>query len=109
MEKLHHELWLTQAVNALLGPSGRRDSAPLGRPVPDPAHVIPDYLVMLIVFTVGLTAFALFVRSQLSVENPGRLQVLLEDFVGVFNSAARRLRRAEGPQSTCRSSAPSSC
>jgi F-type H+-transporting ATPase subunit a len=48
--------------------------------------VIPDYLVMLIVFTVGLTAFALFVRSRLSVENPGKLQVLLEDFVGVFHT-----------------------
>ncbi len=41
---------------------------------------------MLIVFTLGLTAFALFVRSRLSVENPGKLQVLLEDFVGVFNT-----------------------
>ena len=86
MEKLHHELWLTQAVNALLGPLAAAILRLFGRPVPDPAHVIPDYLVMLIVFTVGLTAFALFVRSRLSVENPGRLQVLLEDFVGVFNT-----------------------
>jgi F-type H+-transporting ATPase subunit a len=36
------------------------------------------------VITLGLTLFSLFVRSRLSVENPGPLQVLLEDFVGAF-------------------------
>ena len=53
MEKLHHELWLTQAVNAVFGPVGRRDSAPLWPAGAGPAHVIPDYLAMLMVFTVG--------------------------------------------------------
>jgi F-type H+-transporting ATPase subunit a len=86
MEKLHHELWLTQAVNALLGPLAAAILRLFGRPVPDPAHVIPDYLVMLIVFTLGLTAFALLVRSRLSVENPGKLQVLVEDYVGFFHA-----------------------
>jgi len=84
MEKLHHELWLTQAVNALLGPVAAAILRALGRPVP--AHnVIPDYLAMLLVITLALAAFALFVRSRLSVEHPGSLQVLLEDFVGIFN------------------------
>ena len=84
MEKLHHELWLTQAVNALFGPAAAAILRALGRPVP--AHnVIPDYLAMLLVITVALAAFALFVRSRLSVEHPGSLQVLLEDFVRVFN------------------------
>jgi F-type H+-transporting ATPase subunit a len=86
MEKLHHELWLTQAVNAVLGPLAAAILRLFGRPVPDPAHVIPDYLVMLIVFTLGLTAFALLVRSRLSVENPGKLQVLVEDYVGFFHT-----------------------
>jgi F-type H+-transporting ATPase subunit a len=85
MEKLHHELWLTQAVNALFGPLAAAILRALGRPVP--AHnVIPDYLAMLLVITVALAVFALFVRSRLSVEHPGSLQVLLEDFVGVFNT-----------------------
>jgi F-type H+-transporting ATPase subunit a len=85
MEKLHHELWLTQAVNAIFGPVAAAILRALGRPVP--AHnVIPDYLAMLLVITVALAAFALFVRSRLSVEHPGSLQVLLEDFVGVFNT-----------------------
>src|SRR6478752_8185442 len=86
MENLHHELWLTQAVNTVLGPLAAVILRLFGRPVADPSHVIPDYLAMLIVFTLGFTVFALFVRSQLSVENPGKLQVLLEDFVGVFHT-----------------------
>jgi F-type H+-transporting ATPase subunit a len=86
MEKLHHELWLTQAANTVLGPLAAAILRLFGRPVPDPAHVIPDYLVMLIVFTLGLTAFALLVRSRLSVENPGKLQVLVEDYVGFFHT-----------------------
>jgi F-type H+-transporting ATPase subunit a len=85
MEKLHHELWLTQAVNALFGPVAAAILRALGRP--EPAHnVIPDYLAMLLVITLALAVFALFVRSRLSVEHPGSLQVLLEDFVGVFNT-----------------------
>jgi hypothetical protein len=32
MEKLHHELWLTQAVNALFGPVAAAILRALGRP-----------------------------------------------------------------------------
>jgi F-type H+-transporting ATPase subunit a len=84
----HHELWLTSAVNAVLGPLAVAILRLFGRPVPDPSHVIPDYLAMIMLIVVVLTAFALFVRSRLSVENPGKLQVLMEDYVGAFNSLA---------------------
>jgi len=86
MEKLHHELWLTQAVNAALGPLAAAIVRLFGRPVPDPSHVIPDYLAMIIFITIVLTAFALFLRSRLSVENPGPLQVLVEDYVGFLHT-----------------------
>jgi len=79
MEKLHHELWIVQAINAALGPIAAAILRALGRPVPDPAHVIPDYLAMIILITVALTALSLFVRSRLSVDNPGPLQIVLED------------------------------
>ena len=85
MDKLHHELWLTQAVNALLGPAAAAILRALGRPVPA-GDVIPDYLAMLLVITMAFAAFCLFVRSRLSVEHPGALQVLLEDFIALFNS-----------------------
>ena len=85
MEKLHHQLWVTEAVNAVFGPIAAAILRALGRPVQAGA-VIPDYLAMLIVLTLTLTVFSLFVRSRLSVENPGRLQILLEDFVNLFHS-----------------------
>jgi F-type H+-transporting ATPase subunit a len=79
MEKLHHELWIVQAVNAVLGPIAVAILRALGRPVPDPAHVIPDYLAIIIVIVAGLTVLSLVVRSRLSVENPGKLQIVFED------------------------------
>jgi F-type H+-transporting ATPase subunit a len=45
-------------------------------------HVIPNYLVMVMLIVLGLTVLCLIVRSRLSVENPGKLQILLEDGVG---------------------------
>ena len=41
---------------------------------------------MLMVLALALTIFSLFVRSRLSVENPGRLQIVVEDFVNGFHS-----------------------
>jgi F-type H+-transporting ATPase subunit a len=40
---------------------------------------------MLILMTLALTALALVVRSRLSVEHPGRLQIVLEDFINLFH------------------------
>jgi F-type H+-transporting ATPase subunit a len=77
----HHELWIVTLTNKLLGPAVAAALASLGYEV-DPAHAIPDYLVMCGIIVVLLTALCLFVRSRLSVENPGSLQILLEDVVG---------------------------
>jgi F-type H+-transporting ATPase subunit a len=77
----HHELWIVTLTNKLLGPTVAAALASLGYKV-DPAHAIPDYLVMCGIIAVLLTALCLFVRSRLSVENPGSLQILLEDVVG---------------------------
>lgn len=85
MEKLHHQLWVTEAVNAVFGPIAAAMLRAFGRDVPAGA-VIPDYLAMLVVLTLTLTIFSLFVRSRLSVENPGRLQIVVEDFVNLFHT-----------------------
>jgi F-type H+-transporting ATPase subunit a len=77
----HHELWIVTLTNKLLGPAVAAALASLGYKV-DPAHAIPDYLVMCGIIVVLLTALSLFVRSRLSVEHPGSLQILLEDVVG---------------------------
>lgn len=80
MEKLEHPLWIVQAVNALLGPLVARALAPLGFHF-EPGRVIPDYLVMSLLIVVTVTIVCLIMRSRLSVEHPGRFQILLEDGV----------------------------
>jgi F-type H+-transporting ATPase subunit a len=46
-------------------------------------HVhLPDHVVMAAFVAVLLTAFALWFRTRISVESPGKLQLLLEDLVG---------------------------
>ncbi len=74
-----HPLLIVDLVNAALGPLVRAILEPFGFHF-DPAHpVIPNYLVMVMLIVAGVTALSLFVRSRLSVENPGKLQILLED------------------------------
>ena len=107
MEKLHHELWIVQAVNAVFGPVAAAILRALGRPVPDPAHVIPDYLAMIILIVAALTALSLFVRSRLSVENPGKLQIVLEDALSLLFSGCSTTSSARRGGATCRWSARS--
>ena len=98
MEKLHHELWITHAVNAVFGPIAAALLRAFGREVPAGAQVIPDYLAMLIVIALALTAFSLVVRSRLSVENPGSLQIALEDFLAGFRGLLTDFVGPTGPQ-----------
>jgi F-type H+-transporting ATPase subunit a len=79
MEKLHHSLWIVELANRLLGPL----VAPLlGQTYVPGMTVIPDYLVMCGLIVLLVTVFSLAVRSSLSVENPGKLQIVLEEIVG---------------------------
>lgn len=81
MDKLHHELWIVNAINAVLGPIVALGYRALGVDLPADGKPIPDYIAMLLVLFAGLVALSLFVRSRLSVENPGRLQIILEDAI----------------------------
>lgn len=80
MEKLEHPLWIVDAVNAVLGPLVLRASEALGYHFTG-HHPIPNYIVMILLILVGVTTLGLIVRSRLSVENPGKFQILLEDGV----------------------------
>lgn len=97
MEKLHHELWITHAVNAVFGPIAAAILRAFGRDVPAGAQVIPDYIAMLIVIAIALTALSLIVRSRLSVEHPGSLQVALEDFITAFQGLLADFVGPKGP------------
>jgi F-type H+-transporting ATPase subunit a len=85
MEKLHHELWIVQLVNAVLGPLVKAALEPLGFAIPDPHKAIPDYLVMCGLIVAGLAVLGLLLRTRLSVEHPGRLQLVVEDAVAALN------------------------
>ena len=75
-----HPLLIVQAVNAVLGPTVAALLGALGFHVEGP-EVIPNYLVMTMLIVVVVTAVCLFMKSRLSVENPSRFQILLEDGV----------------------------
>jgi F-type H+-transporting ATPase subunit a len=98
MEKLEHPLWIVQAVNALFGPMVGALLAALGRPVPQGVQVIPDYLVMAALIVVAWTVVCLIVRRSLSVENPGRLQILVEDGVAAVQSMLHDYVGHKGPR-----------
>jgi F-type H+-transporting ATPase subunit a len=97
MEQLEQELWIVQAVNAAFGPAVARLLHALGRPVP-PGNVIPDYLVMAALIVVAWTILSLIARRSLSVENPGRLQILLEDGLGALQGMLRDYIGEKGPR-----------
>ena len=80
MQKLEHPLWIVQAVNAVLGPVVVRVAALLGVHLQD-AEPIPDYLVMSLLIVLAVTVLCVIMRSRLSVEHPGKFQILLEDAV----------------------------
>jgi F-type H+-transporting ATPase subunit a len=82
MEKLEHPLWIVHLVNALLGPLVLRAGEAMGYHFAKPAEPIPPFLVMVLLIVAGMTILSLIVRSRLSVEHPGKLQIVLEDALG---------------------------
>jgi F-type H+-transporting ATPase subunit a len=76
MEKLEHPLWIVDFVNAILGPPVRSIGEAMGYYFTG-HQIIPNYLVMVMLIVLGLTVLSLIVRSRLSVENPGKLQIVL--------------------------------
>jgi len=82
MEKLEHTLWIVQAANALLGSLVNALLGLLGMHARNPAEPIPNYIVMVYLIVIALSALAWMVKSRLSVEDPGKLQLVFEDAVG---------------------------
>lgn len=95
METLHHSLWIVEIVNRLLGPFV---AALLGVPYEAGDQIIPDYLVMCALIVVLVTVFCLLVRSTFSVDNPGKLQIVLEDIAGFVTGLLKEHIGPKGPQ-----------
>jgi F-type H+-transporting ATPase subunit a len=97
MGKLHHELWIVTTANQLFGSTVASVLERFGFHV-DPAHAIPDYLVMCFLIVLLITALCLVVRSQLRVESPGTLQIVLEDVIGFLKSILVENIGPKGPK-----------
>jgi F-type H+-transporting ATPase subunit a len=54
-------------------------------------HALPDHIVMILLIALGLVVFAIWVRSRLSVENPTRIQHLLEVIVEAIRGLMREV------------------
>ena len=80
MQELEHPLWIVDAVNALLGPLVVAAGNAVGYHFTG-HHPIPNYMVMTLLIVAGVTTLGLVLRSRLSVENPGKVQIVLEDLV----------------------------
>jgi len=98
MEKLEHPLWIVQWVNALLGPLAAAALRPLGIVFGPGDKVIPDHIVMGLLILAGAAVVCLLIRSRLSVENPGRFQILLETFVSGLNGMLEENIGPKGPK-----------
>ncbi len=98
MKELEPELWIVQAVNSALGPLIAAALRPLGFTFEPGADVISDYLVMAALIVLAWTTLCLVVRSRLSVEQPGRLQILIEDGIGAVQGMLRDYIGDKGPR-----------
>jgi F-type H+-transporting ATPase subunit a len=85
MEKLEHPLLIVQWVNWLLGPVVVSALRPLGITFKPGEEVIPGYLVMCGLIVVVVSLLSLVGRSRLSVDNPGKIQIVVEDLIGALD------------------------
>jgi len=85
---MEHELWFTAILNKILGGPVAALLASIHHPAADAAHPIPNYIAMELLVTILIAVGALILRSQLSVESPGKFQHIMEmivEFVGNMN------------------------
>ncbi|MAM83624.1 MAG: ATP synthase F0 subunit A [Acidobacteria bacterium] len=98
MEQLEHPLWLVDTVNAVFGPPIAALLGRLGFDLSHTEQVIPNYLVVsaLIVLAIGLGSALM--KSRLSIENPGRVQLLLEDGLSGLYGLLEEIIGPKGPR-----------
>jgi len=98
MEKIEHPLWIVDAANRIFGPAVNALLGLFGMRAADPANPIPNYLVMVYLILFALIALAFVLRSRLSADNPGKLQIVFEDLVGGLSGMLSDIVGPKGPQ-----------
>jgi len=83
MEKFEHPLLIVHWFNVVFGPVAQMFQTAIGHPLKPDLHgnLIPPYMVMVALIVAGFALLGLIIRSSISVENPGKLQIVLEDAV----------------------------
>ena len=95
MEALEHPLAIVELFNKLFGRPIAALLALIGVKVQDPAHCVPDYIVMVLIVAVVLVVLlGLAARKRERV--PGKIQNVLELIIGFFES---QLEEVIGPGS----------
>ncbi len=84
-------LWFTKLLNYLFAGPVNRFLEALGIHPHNPAEPIPDYMAMQLLVGLVLVALVLFLRSQLSLDRPGKLQHILEVAYGFIRSQAEEI------------------
>jgi F-type H+-transporting ATPase subunit a len=84
MEGLEHSLWIVDAFNRVFGPPVAAVLGLAGIEVPDPLHVVPDYIVMVLIVAV-LVAVLLGLASRRPKLVPGPRQSIAEMIVQMFD------------------------
>jgi F-type H+-transporting ATPase subunit a len=92
-----HPLWIVEAVNAVLGKPVAALLGALGFHVEGP-EVIPPHIVMTMLIVAVITVVCLVMKSRLSVDRPGKFQILLEDGVLAVRGLLREWIGPEGDQ-----------
>jgi len=84
MGNLEQKHLVVQWVNDLLGPVLGPILARVGIHAQPGQELIPDYLVMSLLIVLAWAVLGLFLRSRLSVANPSRFQIVMEDLVSAL-------------------------
>jgi len=78
---MEHEIWFTALLNKLLVGVLTPALTALHLTPTDPAHPIPNYIAMELLVIGLILVGALLLRRQLSVETPGKFQLVMEAVV----------------------------
>ena len=84
MEGLEHSLWIVEAFNRVFGPAVAALLGLFGVEV-DPAHAVPDYLVMVLIVAVAVPLLLRLVSRRPALV-PSRRQTVAETIVQMFES-----------------------
>ena len=85
------EFWLTRLFNDFLGGPLTSFLTAIGRPPADPAHPWENWIVIEILVVAIIMVLFAFLRSRLSVDKPGKLQMTFE---AIYNFVAGQARDA---------------